>query len=237
MPEGWTRWVLDEYGIEWQNVWDADIRAGALADFDVVILPAQGESAIRDGNAPGSMPEQYVGGLGAQGASALQSFVEDGGWLVAFDASVDYAISTFALPFRNRTRGVSSQDFFLPGSIIRLEVDATHPLGYGMDADAVTLFARSQVLEPTMSRSGVSTPVCFPETDYLVSGWTLGGDEYLAGQTATAQVAVGSGQVVLFSFTPHFRGQPRNTFKLLFNALWGASTDGLPMGSGLGCAG
>jgi hypothetical protein len=65
----------------------------------------------------------------------------------------------------------------------------------------------------------------------------LGGDEYLAGQTATAQVAVGSGQVVLFSFTPHFRGQPRNTFKLLFNALWGASTDGLPMGSGLGCAG
>jgi hypothetical protein len=235
MPEGWTRWVLDEYGIAWQNVWDADIQGGALSEFDVVILPAQGESGIRDGNDAGSMPKQFVGGLGAEGAAALQSFVEDGGWVVAFDASVDYAISTFGLPFRNRTRGVASQDFFLPGSIIRLEVDTTHPLGYGMDTDAVTLFARSQVLEPTVRRSGVSTPVCYPETDYLVSGWTLGGDEYLAGQTATAQVAVGSGQVVLFAFTPHFRGQPRNTFKLLFNALWGASTEGLPMDGGAAC--
>ena len=235
MPEGWTRWVLDEYGIAWQNVWDADIQGGALSEFDVVILPAQGESGIRDGNDAGSMPKQFVGGLGAEGAAALQSFVEDGGWVVAFDASVDYAISTFGLPFRNRTRGVASQDFFLPGSIIRLEVDTTHPLGYGMDTDAVTLFARSQVLEPTVRRSGISTPVCYPETDYLVSGWTLGGDEYLAGQTATAQVAVGSGQVVLFAFTPHFRGQPRNTFKLLFNALWGASTEGLPMDGGAAC--
>ena len=235
MPEGWTRWVLDEYGIEWQNVWDADVQGGALSEFDVVILPAQGESALRDGNATGSIQEQYVGGLGAEGGGALRSFVEDGGWVVAFDAAVDYAISTFDLPFRNRTRGVSSRDFFLPGSIIRLEVDATHPLGYGMDSDAVTLFARSQVLEPTARRAGVSTPVCYPESDYLVSGWTLGGDEYLAGQTATAQVAVGSGQVVLFAFTPHFRGQPRNTFKLLFNALWGASTEGLPMGSGAAC--
>jgi len=238
MPEGWTRWVLDQYSIGWENVWDADIRGGALSEFDVVIIPAQGESAIRDGHAPGSMPEQYTGGLGAEGAAALRSFANDGGWVVAFDASVDYAISTFDLPFRNRTRGVSSSDFFLPGSIIRLEVDPNHPLGYGMDPDAVTLFARSQVLEPTARRSGVSTPVCFPETDYLVSGWTLGGDEYLAGQTAVAQVVVGSGRVVLFSFTPHFRGQPRNTFKLLFNALWGSATEELPFGgAGRACGG
>jgi hypothetical protein len=158
MPEGWTRWVLDEYGIEWQNVWDADVQGGALSDFDVVILPAQGESGIRDGNAPGSIQDKYVGGLGTEGGAALRSFVEDGGWVVAFDASVDYAISTFGLPFRNRTRGVSSQDFFLPGSIIRLQVDATHPLGYGMDADAVTLFARSQVLENPLRAGRASQP-------------------------------------------------------------------------------
>ncbi len=235
MPEGWTRWVLDEYGIGWEDIWDADVRAGDLSDFDVVILPAQGESGIRDGNAPASMPEEYTGGLGAEGAASLRAFVENGGWVVAFDASVDYAISTFGLPFRNRVRGVPTQDFFLPGSIIRLEVDTEHPLGYGMEEDAVTLFARSQVLQPSARRAGVSTPVCFPEEDYLVSGWTLGGDEFLAGQTATAQVAVGAGQVVLFSFTPHYRGQPRNTFKLLFNALWGSSTEGLPVRSTLPC--
>ena len=237
MPEGWTRWVLDQYGIAWENVWDADIRSGDLSAYDVIILPAQGESGIRDGHAPGSMPEQYTGGLGPEGGAALRSFVEDGGWVVAFDGSVDYAISTFDLPFRNRTRGLSSSDFFLPGSIIRLDVDPTHPIGYGMDSDAVALFARSQVLEPIARPSGVSTPVCYPATDYLVSGWTLGGDDYLAGQTATAQVVVGSGRVVLFAFTPHFRGQPRNTFKLLFNALWGSATEELPSGGGLECAG
>jgi hypothetical protein len=236
MPEGWTRWVLDQYGISWTNLHDSDIRAGALSDFDVVIIPAQDESAIRNGRAPGSMPEQYTGGLAAEGAAALRSFVREGGRVVAFDEAVDYAISTFDLPFRNRVRGVSSSDFFLPGSIIRLQVDTSHPLGYGMDTDAVTLFARSQVLEPTGRRAGVSTPVCYPSTDYLVSGWTLGGDEYLAGQTATAQITVGDGSVVLFAFTPHFRGQPRNTFKLLFNALWGATTEVASVGADVACA-
>ena len=82
---------------------------------------------------------------------------------------------------------------------------------------------------------GVSTPVCYAESDYLISGWILGGDEYLAGRTAAVQAALGSGQVVLFAFSPHFRGQPRNTFKLLFNALVGSSTEGPPDGIGLGC--
>ncbi len=235
MPEGWTRWVLDRYGISWENVWDADVRHGDLSQFDVLVLPAQGESGIRAGRSPGSMPEQYTGGLGEEGAEALRQFVREGGWVVAFDASVDYAISTFDLPFRNRIRGVPPADFFLPGSIIRLEVDPTHPLGYGMDSEAVTLFARSQVLEPTARRPETSTPICYPETRYLVSGWTLGGDEYLAGQTAAVQVEVGLGRVILFAFTPHFRGQPRNTFKLLFNALWGSATEELPLGSGLEC--
>jgi hypothetical protein len=68
-----------------------------------------------------------------------------------------------------------------------------------------------------------------------VSGWTLGGDDYLAGRTAAATVEVGEGDVVLFAFTPHFRGQPRNTFKLLFNALVGATTDGLSTATSLSC--
>lgn len=226
MPEGWTRWVLDEYGFEWENVWDEDVRGGALSDFDVLILPSQDESGIRQGHEPGTMPERYVGGLGEGGTAAIRRFVEEGGWLVAYDQSVDYAIDVFDLPFRNTVRDVPPQDFFIPGSIIQLEVDPLHPLAWGVAPDVMTLFARSQVLERTagIDRTEVSTPVCYADTGYLVSGWTLGGDEYLAGRTAAAQIGVGSGQVVLFAFTPHFRGQPRGTFKLLFNALMGSTT-------------
>ncbi len=237
MPEGWTRWVLDQYGFEWQNLWDADVRSGALDEFDVLILPDQSERGIRDGHEAGSMPDEYVGGLGEAGAEALRQFVENGGRLVAFDEAVDYVVATFDLPFENVVRGVSSQDFFIPGSMIQLRVDDAHPLGYGMAPDAVTLFARSQVLRRNGGGnvSGVTTPVCYAEEDFLVSGWTLGGEDYLAGSTAAAVADVGTGDVVLFAFTPHFRGQPRNTFKLLFNALVGASTEGLPASGGLTC--
>ncbi len=239
MPEGWTRWVLDQYGFEWENVWDADVRSGDLSRFDVILLPSQGAAGIARGHAPVDMPPQYTGGLGEEGAAALRAFVEGGGWLVAFDQSVDYAIETFGLPFRNRSRGLSSQEFFIPGSVIRLRVDPSHPLGYGMDEGAAALFSRSQVLERTGSGGAagarVSTPVCYADSDFLVSGWTLGGEEVLAGYPAAAQVGVGRGQVVLFAFRPHFRGQPRNTFKLLFNALAASATEDLPANPGLRC--
>ena len=241
MPEGWTRWVLDRYGFEWENVWDADVRSGDLSRFDVILLPSQGAGGIASGNEPGSMPEQYTGGLGEEGAARLRAFVEGGGWLVAVDQAVDYAVETFGLPFRNRTRGLSSRDFFIPGSVIRLDVDPSHPLGYGMDEEAMALFSRSQVLEHVGGGSGgagggqISTPVCYADPDFLVSGWTLGGEEVLAGYPAAAQVGVGEGQVVLFAFRPHFRGQPRNTFKLLFNALAASATDSLPASPGLRC--
>ena len=243
MPEGWTRWVLDQYGFAWENVWDDDVRGGDLSRFDVLLIPSQGADGIANGNASGTMPEPYTGGLGDEGAAALRDFVEAGGWVVAFDQAVDYAIETFGLPFRNRTRGLSSQDFFIPGSVIRLDVDPAHPLGYGMNDEAMALFSRSQVLERIGGAEGgsgtdigrISTPVCYADADFLVSGWTLGGDEVLAGYPAAAQVGVGEGQVVLFAFRPHFRGQPRNTFKLLFNALAASATDGLPTPPGLPC--
>ena len=139
---------------------------------------------------------------------------------MAFDEAVDYAIETFDLPFRNRVAGLPPEEFFIPGSLIRLDVDPSHPLAWGMPDSAVALFARSQVLERTGTGPEVSTPVCYAIDAPLVSGWTLGAEEHLAGRTAAARVPVGEGDVILFAFTPHFRGQPRNTFKLLFNAIY-----------------
>ena len=43
MDEGWTRWVLEQYGFQYTTLHNADVRAGALKDkYDAIILPDQG---------------------------------------------------------------------------------------------------------------------------------------------------------------------------------------------------
>ena len=68
----------------------------------------------------------------------------------------------------------------------------------------------------------------YAQDDFLVSGWTLGGGRFLAGRPAALRTRIGEGQVILFGFTPHFRGQPRNTYKLLFNPLFEATRNRRP---------
>jgi len=68
----------------------------------------------------------------------------------------------------------------------------------------------------------------YAETDLLMSGWAMGEKEHIGGKPAMMNVRHGDGTVVLFGFRPQFRGQPRATYKLLFNALHAATTDGLP---------
>ena len=55
-------------------------------------------------------------------------------------------------------------------------------------------------------------------TDLLISGGLAGGEE-LAGSPALADVALGKGHVVLFSFNPAWRSQTHGSYFFIFNAL------------------
>ena len=66
--------------------------------------------------------------------------------------------------------------------------------------------------------------VNFADEDLLMSGWAKG-TEHIAKKTAMARVPHGKGNVVVFGFRPQFRGQPRGTYKLVFNALYDAAVD------------
>ncbi len=63
----------------------------------------------------------------------------------------------------------------------------------------------------------------YPASDVLKSGWALGAERHLAGRPAVVHAKLGRGDVVLVGFRPQFRGQPRNTFKLVFNTLHAAT--------------
>ena len=85
-----------------------------------------------------------------------------------------------------------------------------------------------EMLAPAALPSGMGEPVVYARYsrgDVLASGWVNGADEYVAGRAAAMRIPVGTGQVVLTAFEPHFRGQPHNTFKLLFGPLYGAATE------------
>jgi ribosomal protein S18 acetylase RimI-like enzyme len=74
--------------------------------------------------------------------------------------------------------------------------------------------------EPVLFHSVVN----YAEEELLMSGWAAGA-EFIAGKSALARVPHGDGEVIVFGFRPQFRGQPRGTYKLIFNALLGATVD------------
>ena len=219
MDEGWTRWVLDTYGVPYRNVVDADIRAGALASADVLLLPSQGRDDIAEGHDEGETFPDYAGGLGDDGAAAVRAFVEGGGRLVALEEASEYAIAELSLPVRDGVGGLASSTFYIPGSILGLRVDPDLAAAVGVPDRTAAWFERGSMA--LRSTSPEVRMLARYDPDWtLLSGWALG-TEYVAGAGALAVVPVGAGEVWLFGFRPQYRGQSRATFPLLFEALRG----------------
>ena len=244
MDEGWTRWVLEQYAFELDTLHDEDIRTKNLSEYTAIILPDESPQFMLNGHRPGTRPEFMVGGMGLIGAAALKSYVEKGGTLITFDDASDFAINHFGLPIRNVTKGLSNKQFFIPGSLIRASVDTKSPLANGMQEEIATSFSRSRAFEIfTPSRMGeggkedikeapkpnAKVIVKYAEKDLLMSGWASGEDRYLKNKAAMIDIEHGDGNVILFAFRPQFRGQPRGTYKLIFNAIHQAAiTNQLP---------
>jgi hypothetical protein len=141
MDEGWTRWVLEQFGFDYTTLTDAQVRAGNLnAAFDVIILPDQNDEQIVAGNKPDSYPPEYAGGIGEQGAKNLKSFAESGGVLICLDSASGMAIKRFDLPVKNVLEGLRRDKFYAPGSIFRAVVDTHHPIAFGMPSEADLYF-------------------------------------------------------------------------------------------------
>ncbi|MEZ5286072.1 MAG: hypothetical protein R2712_14930, partial [Vicinamibacterales bacterium] len=81
MDEGWTRWMLEQYGFAYTTLTNADVRTGDLSRFDVLLFASESEDTILNGHLAGTMPDPYVGGIGMEGAANVRRFVEGGGWL------------------------------------------------------------------------------------------------------------------------------------------------------------
>jgi hypothetical protein len=224
IDEGWTRWLLEQYEFEFENISDADIRRGGLRErFSTIVMPDQGAERILSGHAAGTMPPEYVGGIGMEGADMLRQFVDAGGTLIALDSASELAISLLGAPLRDATRGLSANEFFCPGSIVRLELESD-PLTYGLPRETAGFCSFSTAFE-VAARSSADPAAAtariigrYAKSGVLMSGW-LEGEKVIAGKGAMAEVTSGQGRAILFAFRPQHRGQSHATFRLFFNAI------------------
>ena len=175
------------------------------------------------------MPAEYVGGLGRDGTDALRRWVAGGGTLVALDGAGDVLMDQWELPVESAVRDLSSEEFFIPGSLLRIRVDPEDPVTWGLPPETSGTFvtrrgSQSRAFRLAQGAEGVHPLVWWGEgEDLLLSGWALGAESHLGGRPAAVRVSVGEGQVLLLGLRAGFRGQPRATFKLLFNPLFAAT--------------
>jgi hypothetical protein len=231
MDEGWTRWLLDTYGVSVKGLSPQDVQKG-LAGYDAMILADIGKDVIATGRRrvtdssmryEEEMPPEYRGGLEKSGADALRKFVNEGGTLLAFGDSCDYVIDEFNIPVRNALAGTKADDYSNPGSLVRLRIRPDHPVTMGMPSETAAFLDAPMAFDTTAPAVDTQRWVLatYPDDDedVLLSGWILGADK-LTRKAAAVAVTYGKGKIVLYAFRPQFRGQTHATFPLVFNALW-----------------
>jgi hypothetical protein len=177
-----------------------------------------------NGEAAGTMPDAYTGGMTARGVSNLEEFVRSGGTLVAMDRAAELPLTAFGLPVKNVAAGARESDFYVPGSILRLRLDPSNPIAYGMPPEASAFFVNSPAFDVGPASDRIRVAAEYPLRDLLMSGWMLG-ERTLSGRAAIVDASIDRGRVVLLGFRTQHRGQSHGTFKLLFNSiLLGASS-------------
>lgn len=235
MDEGWTRWLLQQYYFAVDTLHDQDMKPDRLRQYSAIIIPDQEPAGILAGYRKGSMPEIYTGGMGMEGMLALKKYAEQGGNLLAFDRACNALIQQLGLPVRDVVDELTSEKFYVPGSLLRIEPDTLHPLSYGMQGYAAASFNKSRaftiIKESAMGEGGteataraaepaIKIVASYARKDLLMSGWALNADKYVAGKAAMLEVKQGNGRVLLYAFRPQFRGQAHGTYKLIFNGLF-----------------
>ncbi len=249
MPSGWLRWLFEQF--EFANVtvvYPQTLDAGDLkSKFDVIVFTdgayrAPGGGGFGGGGfggqiSPDQVPEEYRSHMGRISAEKtipeIKKFVEGGGAIITVGSSTAMA-SLLGVPVADyltemgpdgKERPLPHEKFYIPGSLMRVTIDNTDPLAYGMPSTADVDFDSSPVFRMVPEEKAKATTVAwFAAPQTLDSGWAWG-QAYLDGGTAIAEATIGRGKVFVIGPEVTFRGQPHGTFKLLFNGIFYGSAE------------
>ncbi|MCA0368710.1 MAG: M14 family metallopeptidase [Proteobacteria bacterium] len=229
MASGWTRWLLEQYEYPFQIVYPQRLDAGDLAkDFDVLVFASDmiptDLSDQRDQPAPESIPAEYRPWLGTISANKtypqIDAFVRGGGSVVTIGSSHRLAAALGA-PVQDVLLGAdgkppASTDFFIPGALLRTEVDNRRPLAFGVTDRLDVFFNRNTGFRHAGEGASI---VRYPEQVAVSSGWAIG-PQKLSGADAVLDLPHGQGRVIVLGPDVVNRAQARASTRLLFNALF-----------------
>ena len=238
MDEGWTRYMLDDLGIEYTVLHNKDFRGtkdkkvNLKASYDVLLFASENVDVIKTGRPAqqsefarffraGTTPPEYEGGIDKEGVDAVRAFVEEGGMLITLNQASELATRELGAPARNALSGVDRTRFFCPTSILKLKVDNTSPLGYGLEEEVGAIFSQSLAFETWTPPVDWDRKVVayYPEDGILMSGWLLG-EDYLARKAAVVDARLKKGHIALVGIRAQHRAQSHGTYKFLLNALF-----------------
>jgi len=199
-----------------------------ILDFNGVQLGNYNELIIVNGN---------YRLLNDKDVQKIKNWVEEGNTLILQKSAVTWGIKNKLLPGElevkkdtttkdlpgvrldyARAEGVEGAKV-IGGSMYRVDLDITHPLGFGYTNREQVVYRNSNIL--LNSGKNPYSTVAVYKNDPLVSGYVS--SENLKKLPGTASILVsklGSGRVISFVDNPNFRGTWFGTNKLFFNALF-----------------
>jgi hypothetical protein len=239
MPSGWTRWIMEQFHFDYAQVFPMEIDGGKLKEkFDVLLFIGPGMPGAGGGYGAGAQPKkedipaEYHGMLGRlsvdKSIPELKAFLEQGGQIITVGAATSLA-THLGLPVSNalveiangKERALTGDKYYIPGSVLEMQIDRTAPINFGMGAKADVLFNNSPVfkLTPDAAAVGVKPLAWFGTAAPLRSGWAWG-QQYLKHGVTAFEAQVGKGKLYAYGPEITFRGQAHGTFKMLFNGLY-----------------
>ena len=243
MPSGWLRWILEQHHFDFKLVFAKEIDKGNLrSKFDAIIFvtraipglkPEASNEYTSKEPVEADIPEEYRETLGkitaAKSIPALRAFLEEGGDIITIGSSSNLAYH-LNLPVKNalvevvagKERDLPGEKFYIPGSVMQVELDNRVEANWGMTSKADVYFSASPVfkLSAEAVAHGDLIPLAWYASDKtLRSGWAFG-QTYLQDGIAAFQAKVGKGNLFVYGPEVTFRGQTHHTFKMVFNQLF-----------------
>ena len=162
----------------------------------------------------------------------IKAWVQNGNTLITIKSGADWAIKNGFTKFKLAVDSTTTKGRFdydrasdmegakaLGGSIFSIDLDTTHPIGYGFSKRKVSVYKNNSTFFQN-STSAYNTIAQYTNTP-LVGGYLHPNSLKMIKNSPSILVgAEGSGRVILFADEPNFRGTWYGTNKLFLNALF-----------------